>query len=183
MHSPFYVVLNCALPRFLLATFAFMDLIEIWKNRTKEDYTANKKFVTKLAKSKDKKLNALADDLHEKVFREIDCLDCGNCCKRIPPIVNEMDVKRAAKFLGTRPADFKEQYVRIDEDQDMVINASPCPFLESDNKCEIYDARPRACREYPHTDNFEFLKHTRLHLPNSEYCPAVFHILERMRDR
>ncbi len=159
-----------------------MDLIEIWKNRTKEDYTANKKFVAKLAKSKDKKLNALANDLHEEVFEEIDCLDCANCCKIIPPILNETDVKRAAKFLGLKPTVFKERYVRIDEDQDMVINNSPCPFLESDNKCEIYEARPKACREYPHTDNYEFLKHARLHLPNSEHCPAVFHILKRMKD-
>lgn len=158
-----------------------MNLIESWKDRSKDDSIANKKFLAKLAKSKDKKLNALADDLHEEVFEEIDCLDCGNCCKSIPPIVNEMDVKRAAKFLGMKPTDFKEQYVRIDDDQDMVIGSSPCPFLESDNKCFIYDGRPRACQEYPHTDNYEFLKHTRIHLPNSEYCPAVFHILERMR--
>jgi len=157
--------------------------MEIWKNRTKDDYVANKKFVAKLAKSKDKKLNVLADNLHEKVFKEIDCLECANCCKKIPPILNETDVKRAAKFLGMKAVDFKQQYVRIDEDEDMVISTSPCPFLEADNKCEIYDARPRACREYPHTDDFKFLKHTRIHLQNSEHCPAVFNILLQMRDK
>ncbi len=160
-----------------------MDLIDIWRERGKEESIANKKFLVKLAKSKDKKINALADDLHEEVFNEIDCLDCGNCCKGIPPILNEMDIKRAAKCLGMRPIDFKEQYVRIDDDLDMVMGASPCPFLEDNNECFIYDGRPRACSEYPHTDNYEFLKHTRIHLPNSEYCPAVFHILKRMRDK
>ena len=159
-----------------------MNLIEIWRNRSKDDSIANKKFLTKLAKSKNKSLNALADDLHEEVFAEIDCLDCANCCTSIPPIINETDVKRAAKFLGIKPADFKDQYVRIDEDQDMVMKTSPCPFLEDDNKCFIYEGRPRACREYPHTDNHEFLKHLKLHLPNASYCPAVYHILERMRE-
>ncbi len=159
-----------------------MNLLESWRARTKDDYVANKKFVAKMAKSKDKRLSVLANTLHEKVFEEIDCLDCGNCCKCIPAIINETDVKRAAKFLGMKPVDFKDQYVRIDEDEDMVINTSPCPFLEADNKCEIYDARPKACREYPHTDNYEFLKHTRLHLLNSEHCPAVFHILKRMQE-
>jgi len=159
-----------------------MDLIESWKNGTRDDAAANKKFLAKIAKSKDKKLNSLADDLHEEVFEEIDCLDCANCCTSIPPIINETDVKRAAKFLGMKPSEFKDQYVRVDEDLDMVMKTSPCPFLESDNKCFIYEGRPRACREYPHTDNHEFLKHLKLHKPNAKYCPAVFHILKRMRE-
>jgi Fe-S-cluster containining protein len=158
-----------------------MDLITIWRNRRLEEKTSHKKFITRIKKSRDKSINALADSFHAEVFDELDCLDCANCCTSIPPIINETDVKRAAKFLGIRPADFKDQYVRIDEDQDMVMKTSPCPFLESDNKCFIYDGRPRACREYPHTDNHEFLKNLKLHSENSFYCPAVFHILERMK--
>ena len=158
-----------------------MNWIEIWKHRTKEDKAAIKRLLTKIGKSKSKKINHLADEIHEEVFREINCLDCANCCKSIPPILNEMDAKRAAKFLGMKPSDFKSQFVRIDEDMDMVINKSPCPFLENDNKCSIYDGRPRACREYPHTDNYEFQKNIKLHLKNSEYCPAVYHILDRMQ--
>ena len=63
----------------------------------------------------------------------------------------------------------------------MVISSSPCPFLLADNNCEIYDGRPRACREYPHTDNYEFLKNVRLHKDNVDYCPAVYHIVEGLR--
>jgi len=159
-----------------------MKLIEIWKNRGKGDSQKNKQLLHRLKKSKNKEINAVADQLHEEVFAELDCLDCANCCKSIPPIVNEMDVKRASRFLGLKPADFKADYCLIDKDGDMVINASPCPFLEDDNKCSIYEGRPRACREYPHTDNFEFQKNIRLHLINSEYCPAVYHILEKMRN-
>lgn len=72
------------------------------------------------------------------------------------------------------------EYVIFDEDDDMVINSSPCPFLGSDNYCSIYEARPKACREYPHTDEGTFSRNLRLHQPNAHYCPAVFHILEEM---
>ena len=82
-----------------------------------------------------------------------------------------------------KPADFKEMYLRIDEDQDLVMNQSPCPFLQEDHKCFIYEARPKACREYPHTDNHQFLKNLRLHKENSYYCPAVFHIIEKLAGR
>lgn len=160
-----------------------MDLITLWRAKRQERKSEHKKLVAGLKKSKDKKLNALADALHEEVFAEIDCLDCANCCTSIPPIINETDLKRAAKFLGMKAGDFREQYVRVDEDLDLVMKTSPCPFLESDHKCSIYEARPKACREYPHTDNYGFLKNSRLHAVNSFYCPAVFHILERMKDR
>ena len=158
-----------------------MDLIEIWRHRTKEDKAALKRLLAQIAKSKSKKINQIADKIHEEVFQEIDCLDCANCCKCIPPILNEMDIKKAAKFLGMKPSNFKNQYIRIDEDMDMVMISSPCPFLENDNKCSIYDSRPRACREYPHTDNYEFQQNIKLHLNNSDYCPAVYHILDRMQ--
>ncbi len=134
-----------------------------------------------MKKTKDKSLNHQADELHEAVFEEIDCLDCANCCNSIPPIVNETDVRRAAKFLGMKAADFKEDYVRTDEDGDLVLNQSPCPFLMEDNACSIYEGRPKACKEYPHTDNHQFIKNLKLHLLNSFYCPAVFHILERLK--
>ncbi len=34
----------------------------------------------------------------------------------------------------------------------MVLKSSACVFLSNENKCEIYDFRPKACKEYPHTD-------------------------------
>lgn len=43
-------------------------------------------------------------------------------------------------------------YLRVDEDNDKVFKSMPCPFLGEDNLCSIYDIRPKACREFPHTD-------------------------------
>jgi len=121
-----------------------------------------------------------AQKIHEEVFNEIDCLQCANCCKSIPPIVSRRDIKRIAAHLNMKPKAFEEKYTRLDEDGDRVINASPCPFLQEDNACRIYDERPHACRAYPHTGNFEFRENISLHKRNVKYCPALFQILKRI---
>lgn len=156
------------------------DLIEDWKKRKNSIGKKHKKFVRKLAQHKGKHLNGFANDVHDQVFEKVDCLACANCCTSIPPIVNKTDAARMAKHLGMKQADFEDQYLRVDEDQDTVMNQSPCPFLMEDNACSIYEARPRACREYPHTNNHEFSQNIHLHVQNAKYCPAVFHILEQM---
>ncbi|MBN1252719.1 MAG: YkgJ family cysteine cluster protein [Bacteroidales bacterium] len=158
-------------------------LIEDWNKRKIEIQAENKKFTKKLSRLSDKKLIEAAEGVHDKVFAKIDCLDCANCCKSIPPIINETDARRIAKHLGMKVTAFKDQYVKIDEDMDMVMNQSPCPFLQADNTCIIYEFRPKACREYPHTENYELTKKLKLHAINAQYCPAVFHILEELKTK
>ncbi len=157
-----------------------MSLIQDWKNRRQTSKKQHRKLIDRLKREKSKKLNQLGDELHEEVFQEIDCLDCANCCTSIPPIVNRTDASRIAKHLGMKVTQFQNEYLHQDEDGDMVMNTSPCPFLQKDHTCLIYEFRPRACREYPHTDNFEFAEHFKLHKENMMYCPAVFHIVERI---
>jgi Fe-S-cluster containining protein len=159
------------------------NLIEDWRKRNPANKEANKKLIKRLSKQNDKKLNLLADDLHNIAFEKIDCLDCANCCKSIPPILNDNDINRMAKHLGMKVSAFETTYIKTDGDGDRVMNQSPCTFLENDNRCRIYEARPKACREYPHTNNFEFLKNQKLHAINAEYCPAVFFILNEMRNK
>ncbi len=155
-------------------------MIEDWKNNRKMAKKAHQKLVQRLKKRKGKKLDEQAEAVHEAVFSELNCLDCANCCKSIPPILNRTDIKRIAKHLGMKISAFETVYVRQDEDGDTVMNSSPCPFLETDNSCNIYDYRPKACRQYPHTDELSFSQNIRLHATNAQYCPAVFHILERL---
>lgn len=126
------------------------------------------------------KLTKKADKVHNKVFQKIDCLDCANCCSSIPPIVTRIDAKRISAHLNLSIQKFSEKYLRVDEDGDTVFISSPCVFLEEDNRCQIYEVRPKACRAYPHTGDSEFTQNIRLHSININYCPAVFHILERL---
>ncbi|MCB0703897.1 MAG: YkgJ family cysteine cluster protein [Saprospiraceae bacterium] len=157
-----------------------MNLIEDWKNRKSSARKQIRKTLSRLEREKGKKLDMLADQVHEEVFSELDCLDCANCCTSIPPMLNKTDIARVARTLGMGTAAFQEQYLRMDEDGDMVMNTSPCPFLQEDHACLIYEDRPKACRQYPHTNEMEFSQRMNLHKVNANHCPAVFHIIERI---
>ena len=138
----------------------------------------NKKLFNRLAKKK--KLDDVFHSLHEQVFAKTDCLTCGNCCRTTSPIFRDVDIERISKHLGMRVAEFTDKYLHQDDERDWVLNSSPCAFLNlEDNKCSIYDFRPKACREYPHTNQRKM--HTLLSLAekNMSICPAVLEIIKR----
>ncbi len=140
----------------------------------------NKKLVNRLGKTKPKELDDRIHQLHDEVFEKIDCLKCANCCKTTSPIFRDVDVKRIAKHLRMPESKFESLYLRMDEDHDWVLKKAPCHFLEDDNTCSIYDVRPLACREYPHTDRKNMQQILNLTLKNSLICPAVARIFERL---
>lgn len=141
----------------------------------------NKKLFDKLKRTKPKNLDEVMGELHEEVFEDIDCLQCANCCKTTSPIFYQKDIERIAKRLRLKPSQFIDKYLHIDEDNDYVLNEAPCPFLDNDNYCLIYEDRPTACREYPHTNRKRFHQILNLTLRNTFICPAVFQIIEKLK--
>lgn len=158
-----------------------MDL-EFYKQLAKQKHKEHKKFLESLKKKPPKNLDYAVEDLHEETFQEIDCLSCANCCKTTGPLFTEKDKERIAKHLRMKISDFEAKFLRIDEDQDWVLQSTPCFFLdENDNKCNIYDVRPKACREYPHTDRKKIYQINNLTLKNTEICPATYVFVEKLR--
>ncbi len=157
-----------------------MDLQE-FKQRAKDRKQSNKKFIQKLKRQKPRNLDEQFYDLHEEVFQEIDCLDCANCCKTTSPIFIDKDIDRLAKHFRIRPAEFIEKYLHLDKEEDYVLNSSPCPFLGTDNYCSVYENRPRACREYPHTNRRKMHQILDLTYKNTLVCPAVLEIINRLK--
>jgi len=141
----------------------------------------NKKFIAKLKRTRPKDLDDVVHSSHDEVFRKTDCLTCANCCKSISPMITDKDIERIAKHLKMRPSLFTEKYLYLDQENDYVYNDAPCPFLMNDNFCSIYEVRPKACREYPHTDSKNFYKLLDLTLKNMLVCPAVFEIVEELK--
>ncbi len=139
--------------------------------------------VKRLKKKKPKNLDDMVHELHEEAFSEFDCLDCANCCKTIGPRLIDKDIERLAKHLKMKVSDFMEQYILTDEDGDYIFNTHPCPFLLPDNYCMVYESRPRACREYPHTDRKRFYQILPLSFKNCETCPVVYDIFEELKKR
>jgi len=156
--------------------------LEHIKQRSKDKRKVFKKLMGRLGKLKPSRVDGLFHAEHDAAFEEIDCLACANCCSTTSPIFMRKDVERIAKHLGMRPGVFEERYLHMDEDEDLVLNTAPCPFLGSENYCSIYEVRPKACREYPHTDRKHMVDILDLTLKNTKVCPAVFQIVEKINE-
>lgn len=157
-----------------------MDL-EFYKKQAQLKQKNHRKFLDGLKKKPPKNLDYLVVEKHEETFAEIDCLGCANCCKTTGPLYVEKDIERISKHLRMKPADFEAKFLRVDEDQDKVLQNLPCFFLNVDNTCSIYDVRPKACREYPHTDRKKIYQINNLTIQNTLICPATYVFVEKLR--
>jgi Fe-S-cluster containining protein len=88
----------------------------------------------------------------ESILNLFRCQQSGNCCKASGYVyVTNNNIKEMATTLNISVELFLKQFV-INIDGWQVI-ASPtfrtnC-FLNSDQKCEVYENRPNACKTYP----------------------------------
>lgn len=117
---------------------------------------------------------------YKEAIDEINCKECANCCISISPILKNTDIDRISKHLKIKPYLFIEQYLRRDEDDDLVFKSLPCPFLEN-NLCTIYDIRPNDCRSYPHIEKKQITTNFSYHTKNCYYCPITFNVFEKLK--
>lgn len=100
-------------------------LLEKAKSRKKQI----RQLLAQLQKMPVKQVDAYFHLEHETVFNEIDCLKCANCCKTTGPLFTSKDIDRIAAHLKQKPGDFIEQYLRVDEENDYVLKATPCIYF------------------------------------------------------
>jgi Fe-S-cluster containining protein len=157
------------------------EKLNILPDLAAEKLKENKKYFQILKKRPPKNLDIVVHKIHDKVFQQTDCLSCGNCCKTTSPMFTEKDIQRIAKHLRMKETKFIEQYLDRDEDDFWVLQETPCAFLGEDNYCFIYDVRPKACTEYPHTNRRKFIQLAQLTITNTAVCPAVYDIVEELK--
>ena len=139
------------------------------------------RWIASFNKKQANRLDEVVHLLHERIFTEIDCLTCANCCKCISPAIYDRDVDRLSKSQRMKPSEFIQTYLIPDNDNDYVFRQTPCPFLDNDNYCRVYADRPKACREYPHTDRKRFYQLLKLTQTNASICPAAYHVMEELK--
>ena len=157
-----------------------MDLVKhihFVNNKRKE----NSKFFKKLKNIKPKVLDKTIISVHETVFKGINCLECANCCKTTSPSFTDKDIQRISNFLKIKPSNLVDKYLVLDEENDYVLKSVPCVFLNDNNECRIYKVRPKACRNYPHTNRIKQYQLLKLTQKNIEICPAVSQIIEKIK--
>jgi hypothetical protein len=149
-------------------------IIEQSTNRKKEI----KRFFDRLRRLKPTDLDRVTNQLHEEAFKEIDCLQCANCCSTTGPLLKDKDIERLAHHQKMKPGVFTETYLHLDEDLDYVFKEMPCPFLGEDKYCTVYENRPNACRNYPHTQQRDIYQKLTITYHNTFICPAVSRVVE-----
>lgn len=153
------------------------DLLHNWQKKSAEHQKQYKQF---LARADKNKVLKQLPELHEAAFEQIDCLGCAACCKNYSPRFKTPDIKRISKHLGLKESVFIDRYLVLDNEGDYVVKSKPCPFLGSDNYCDIYEVRPSDCSRFPYTDEDVLLKRPAITLKNAEFCPAVYFVLEKL---
>ena len=140
-------------------------------------------FLTKLENNPPKGLHAKLVAADKEVWKEIDCLSCGNCCKKMTPTFSTTDLKRISSHFEMTVEEFKNKWLKFDKkDKDWQNKKQPCQFLNlKDNKCSIYAIRPSDCAGFPHITKKKPLDYLHIHKQNIEYCPATFKMVEKMQ--
>jgi uncharacterized protein len=154
--------------------------LQNWEKISGEHQKLYKDFLARAGK---KEVLRAIPELHEKAFEQIDCLKCARCCKGYSPRFKGPDIKRISKILGMKETAFIEKYLVYDEEGDYVAVTSPCPFLEENNQCGIYEDRPSDCKRFPYTDEDVILKRPQLTMKNSSFCPIVVSVMEGLLEK
>ncbi|GAB3011992.1 YkgJ family cysteine cluster protein [Niabella terrae] len=156
------------------------DILNNWEQKSKN----HRKNYQQLLKRADKnKMLKQLPSLSTAAYARVDCLECARCCKNYSPRFKTTDIRRIARFLNMKESVFIDRYLRVDEDGDFVVKSSPCPFLNGDNSCSIYEQRPSDCARFPYTDEDVLIKRTAITLKNSEFCPITFYVLEQLLEQ
>ena len=148
--------------------------------RKKKKLTA---FLKKLDKIVPVDMPKLVADTDKKVWQDVDCTKCANCCKTMTPTFRKADVKRISEHLGMKPKEFVEKWLVKEEDTgDWVNKTQPCQFLKN-NKCSIYEVRPKDCADFPHHNKKPFDDYNQTFIDNLQHCPATFQLIDRLKQR
>jgi len=97
------------------------------------------------------RFRVVRDSVHPEPTRamELDCLECGACCKDNRVVLDDVDVARfdeAGRGELARPP-----YARREDGSVVLVlrKDKRCKHLADDNKCGIYGIRPDACSTFP----------------------------------
>src|SRR5206468_746907 len=107
-----------------------------------------------------KATDAIVQETTDEVWSQIDCMKCANCCRTLQVVIDRADIQRLAARLEMKPAEFTRRFVKAEEDRTQIIAQSPCPFLGEDNRCTVYEDRPKACRDFPYLHEKHFTSRT-----------------------
>ncbi len=109
-----------------------------------------------------------------EILANFKCQNSGNCCKAAGYVyITPENRQKMAALLDLSLIEFQQSYTQKENGWEVI--ASPyfrqnC-FLDAQNKCAVYSARPQACRTYPDWPNIWETDDTLL--TESKSCPGL----------
>ncbi|MCP5046918.1 MAG: YkgJ family cysteine cluster protein [bacterium] len=127
-----------------------------------------------------RKIDAIAQRLYAEVESQIDCTQCGNCCRSLETVFTGEDILQFSKQFKLTRLKFEEKYLEKNEDDKYILNKIPCPYLEG-KMCSVYDSRPGDCDSYPHIYKKSLVPRLISIIHNCAVCPIVYNLYERLK--
>ena len=130
----------------------------------------------------EKAFQILASDIQQ----QMDCTSCANCCRYSVVPVSKQEIERIAAHIGVTVETVVRVYTVPDPDTSgsrVLLNSSKgCAFLDG-NLCTIYEARPKACRDFPHVTVGNHSLGARLSSQGrwAPLCPIIYNALEAFK--
>jgi Fe-S-cluster containining protein len=128
-----------------------------------------------------KQLDAVVHEMTDNIWKQIDCTACANCCRTLQIVVDKADIERLAAKLGVSTKQFTDRYVKREADGTLCFSSTPCSFLGEDNRCTVYEDRPKACRDFPYLHEEGFRQRTFAMIDNCAVCPIVFNVWQSLK--
>jgi Fe-S-cluster containining protein len=160
-----------------------IPLIERYARNNEDDDYRFRAFLKGRINMSTKKQDEIVRSTTDEIWQQIDCTKCANCCKTLPVVVDNADVKRLAARLKVSQQQFLDQYVTTDAFGDKMFASTPCAFLGEDNLCTVYEDRPKACKDFPYLHNAHFTSRSLMMISNTGTCPIVFNVWRELKTR
>jgi uncharacterized protein len=113
--------------------------------------------------------------IRKMIVEKFVCDRCSACCCREGGVVyvSALEVGGIACYLGLSVLEFKQKYIIETRGWMMLSSGSygdRC-FLDENNRCQIYDVRPKKCRSYPDWD--EIWESEEVLQKEEVFCPGL----------
>ncbi|MFI5188071.1 MAG: YkgJ family cysteine cluster protein [Chitinophagales bacterium] len=159
--------------------------LESFKQRVRRRKKAFRRFLCKIEKKPPRKLDQLTAAAEQEIWKEVDCLNCANCCKAMTPTYTAKDIRRISLHFEMEMREFKDKWLYKETGSgDWINRNTPCQFLDQKtNMCTIYEIRPADCAGFPHLTKMKMIGYMHVHKQNLEYCPATYRMVEKMMEK
>lgn len=94
--------------------FLELDLEKI-KLLAEKNEEKNWRFRSFLKYRDDRRVDRIVHRLYHEISQDIDCTQCGNCCKKLKPLLTKKESKSLANFINVPEDKFLEHYTEYNK--------------------------------------------------------------------